>query len=665
MNTEHRQILIVNGDRPQSARQCQIILNGRQVLWISDHQIDSVECIPLKKARTQLGQENTTIVFDAIDNFDANALGAVAGTLIGGGLLVLLLPSNTESHQQLRFLKRLTTLLAKHKITSFAVDSLSSDLESYPTPTPKQQTVFELTTEQQSVVAAITNVAKGRRKRPLVITADRGRGKTSALGAAALSLSKQGVDNIIVCAPAKAMVQPLFQHAVDTSNITFYAPDELDQQRPKAELVIIDEAGAIPVPLLTRLLQHYSRIVFSTTILGYEGNGRGFAIRFQDQLNQYTPGWRSATLNQPIRWAENDPLELLLNDMLLLDTEAAELSTKEVTHENVTYQQVTPEQLVNDESLLRQLFGLLVIAHYQTRPSDLLQLLDSDDLSIHTAMTDNKVIAVAVVSHEGGLDAELTEQIFEGKRRPQGHLVPQVLTFQSGIPSAACLRTDRIMRIAVHPDCQSQALGTRLLSYIRKRSTADYLSTSFGLSLSLLNFWTKSGYQAIHLGLKREASSGYHSAVFMLPLSTEGETLLTEATSHFARNFVELLADALKTFKPILVLALLKQYPLSVNPSLSVAEQRDIMRFAKGQCGYDLVMASLKRWLPPALAKHNEQLVTEDAQLLVMRVLQHHDWASCCKDLSITGRQSALVKMQQAVALLAGLPASTGCPTNK
>ena len=87
------------------------------------------------------------------------------------------------------------------------------------------------------------------------------------------------------------------------------------------------------------------------------------------------------------------------------------------------------------------------------------------------------------------------------------------------------------------------------------------------------------------------------------------------------------------------------------------------MRFANGQCGYDLVMASLLRWLPSALAAHSEKLEPNTAELLVMRVLQHHDWATCCQALSITGKQSALQQMQQAVATLAGLLASTDCPS--
>lgn len=664
MNTEYREILIINGNRPQSIAHCQTILHGLQTLWVSDQPSDQITITPFKKARTQLGQENASIVFDAIDHFDANALGAIAGTLVGGGLLILLLPINTANHQHPLFLKRLNTLLLKHNIKQYTAENVLANLASRVLPHAQNASTFELTTEQQAVVTAITHVAKGRRKRPLVITADRGRGKTSALGAAALALSQQDVENIIICAPAKAMVQPLFQHAADANNLSFYAPDELDLQRPKADLVIIDEAGAIPVPLLTRLLQHYSRIVFSTTVLGYEGNGRGFAIRFQSQLDEYTPNWRAITLTTPIRWAENDPLEVILNEMLLLNSEAIAL-TKAVTPETLDYQRVTSQQLIQNEQLLNQLFGLLVIAHYQTRPSDLLQLLDSRDLSIHVLKSNDTVVAVAVVSHEGGLDTELTQQIFEGQRRLQGHLVPQVLTFQSGIPNAACLTTDRIMRIAVHPDSQNQTLGTVLLNHIRQHSTADYLSTSFGLSSQLFRFWCHSNYRPIHLGLKREASSGYHSAVFILPLNSQGEALFNEAANHFSRNFVALLADTLKDYQPNLVSLLLKQSQTTKRQSLSSAEMRDIIRFSKGQCGYDLVMASVQRWLPSALASDEQLLDPIASHLLIMKVLQHHDWRVCCQTLSITGKKAALVKMQKAIEILAGPLASTGCPSNK
>ena len=87
---------------------------------------------------------------------------------------------------------------------------------------------------------------------------------------------------------------------------------------------MVDEAAALPVPLLKRLLLHAPRIVFSTTVQGYEGTGRGFTLRFSHILNQHRPQWRKVLLAQPIRWADGCPVEAWLARTLLLNEPAAQ-----------------------------------------------------------------------------------------------------------------------------------------------------------------------------------------------------------------------------------------------------------------------------------------------------------------------------------------------------
>ena len=57
------------------------------------------------------------------------------------------------------------------------------------------------------------------------------------------------------------------------------------QKLEQAELVCIDEAAAIPLPLVKNLLGPYL-IFMSSTINGYEGTGRSLSLKLIDQLRK-------------------------------------------------------------------------------------------------------------------------------------------------------------------------------------------------------------------------------------------------------------------------------------------------------------------------------------------------------------------------------------------
>ena len=619
MNKSYRSIVALHGQFAKFVEQFHRQLDAYETLWISDSNNSEVTTTPFGKAALKLGQEVDVVIFDVTKTLAVNALGAICGCIRGGGALVLVLPEKDHDYESSLFYQRLLQILANHEVRFQSVDtySLGSVDKLVLKPAPNHKKTIA-TADQQATIAAIKKVLTGHRNRPLVITSNRGRGKSSAIGIAIRILLSESSLKIIICAPTKAMIAPLIEFAGKQENLYFIAADKLVAELPNAGLVVIDEAGAIPVPLLSKLLQHYSRIVFSTTLHGYEGNGRGFAIRFNNELNQYTPDWRSITLHDPIRWGSNDPLESLIDDLLLLDAEPTDLMSLPLSPDNKPYyKQLSASDLLSKETLLRQLFGLLVVAHYQTRPSDLVHILDDPKISIHAILSGGDLIATAIVSDEGGLSSKLANAVFKGERRPKGHLVPQILLSQMGLLEASTLTTKRIMRIATHPACRRQQLASQLLEHIASRSTADYLSTSFGLSQDLLSFWNKAHYTAVYLGMKREASSGYHSVVMLQALSAEGQQLQQVAQASFIQNFVAQLGDTLNDYNPAIAFKLLSN-DRKVNIGLSPQEIRDIDRFANGQCGLESALAALQHWLPKALTHDKQTINSNEAKLLIM-----------------------------------------------
>ena len=83
-----------------------------------------------------------------------------------------------------------------------------------------------------------------------------------------------------ISAPRLKQYTRFFELAPKT--ISFIAPDELLRNPQELDLLFIDEAAAIPAPMLLKLLHQYRKIVFASTEQGYEGSGKGFSLQFKD-----------------------------------------------------------------------------------------------------------------------------------------------------------------------------------------------------------------------------------------------------------------------------------------------------------------------------------------------------------------------------------------------
>lgn len=75
-------------------------------------------------------------------------------------------------------------------------------------------------------------------------------------------------------APAKAATDVLAQFAGD--NFCFMAPDALLSAEVRADWLVVDEAAAIPAPLLERLVSRFPRTLLTTTVQGTKAPDAAF-----------------------------------------------------------------------------------------------------------------------------------------------------------------------------------------------------------------------------------------------------------------------------------------------------------------------------------------------------------------------------------------------------
>ncbi len=618
------------------------LFRGAPIFQLGGHPLAAVtKYVSGKQGRQLLGQECSLLICDFCQEFDANSFSAALGTLSGGGMLVILSRELALENQARLWMQRaLDELLVLTPTTPLQV-------EIKPLPEFVSNADFA---QQYQAIENIIHVATGHRKRPLVLTADRGRGKSSALGLAAAKLMRNKSLHIVVTAPSRSAVDPVFFHASQhlgvsehcgnqlifaQSKLEFIAPDELLTLRSPCDLLFIDEAAAIPISMLQKLVAFHHRIVFSTTVHGYEGCGRGFTLKFMPWLKSERRESRHFHIDQPIRWSIGDPLEAWHYRTFLLDAQLS--ATPAIECCDIHVSQIQRSELVDSPELMGQLFSLLIQAHYQTTPNDLLMLLSDQALTIHVAYCLETMVGCAISLQEGGLDSAVVQDIQLGKVRPKGHLGATSLANHLGMTEAATQVSQRIMRIAVHPDCQGRGVGTKLIDHLSLEHHCSFVSTSFGVTEQLLHFWLQNGFTPLRLGSQRDQASGCHSVIMVKPIH---QLLWLEAAVNRYRVQIQYsLANTFSQLEAGIVRSLLATHHAS---GVCNGESQIIQNYINGGASFDSAAPFIYHYL----LSHPQRLENV-SDLVIRKVMQHWSWSECAREYQLAGKRAVETSLRE------------------
>ena len=493
-------------------------------LWISPQPDAENHCSP-SALQTLLGREFRHAVFDARHGFDAAAFAALSGTLKAGSWLVLLLPvwdewENQPDADSLRwsdcpdpiatphFVQHLKRVLTANNDAILWRQNQPFSLAHFTPRTDWHPATGAPQPEQQQLLQQLLTMPPG----VAAVTAARGRGKSALAG----QLISRIAGSAIVTAPAKAATDVLAQFAGE--KFRFIAPDALLASDEQADWLVVDEAAAIPAPLLHQLVSRFPRTLLTTTVQGYEGTGRGFLLKFCARF----PHLHRFELQQPIRWAQGCPLEKMVSEALVFDDE----NFTHTPQGNIVISAFEQTLWRSEPETPLKVYQLLSGAHYRTSPLDLRRMMDAPGQHFLQAAGENEIAGALWLVDEGGLSQQLSQAVWAGFRRPRGNLVAQSLAAHGSNPLAATLRGRRVSRIAVHPARQREGTGRQLIvGALQYTHDLDYLSVSFGYTGELWRFWQRCGFVLVRMGNHREASSGCYTAMALLPMSDAGKQL--------------------------------------------------------------------------------------------------------------------------------------------
>ena len=567
----HRQLVVISGS-PAFCKQ-QLLpfvshFSTEPVLALGHSQVSVPGALPLKQATQLLGQSCKLGIYDAFEAFRPSALLSLAGTVADNGILILCVPPTAEwssytEHTTNHYLSYGQTcensIFRAYMAQLFCSRQDIALIEAggicrLPRPQPVAQNPSLLapapfaSLDQQQAFEQLSHVSESG---ICVLTADRGRGKSTLLGMLAAHWLQFG-KSVTICSRFPDSINAIFEgvkriapnipeeparHIQLGEHCLRWLPvDHPELYKDTQAVLIIDEAANLPIPTLQSLCLHYKRVVLSTTMRGYEGTGRGFLTRFIPWLKQQTQTYESVSLFTPCRWAPDDPVEDTLYRALQLEYEPSQCGSVSLPTSktgknpvNVEYNFLSAE---SPESF-NKVLSLLMTAHYQTTVDELIRLCDSPENYTLVATHQDDVMGVINIQIEGGTILQpVANDIASGTRRVNGHLSAQALSLYLADPAMATQRYCRINRIAVSEAYRRKGIATNLIHALihwLNEQSIDALTTSFGATESLMRFWQSCGFEAVKAGLKRDASSAEYSLLMWKPIT---------AKSHGKRNLV-------------------------------------------------------------------------------------------------------------------------------
>nr|GMD79002.1 RNA cytidine acetyltransferase 1 isoform X1 [Ipomoea batatas] len=380
----------------------------------------------------------------------------------------------------------------------------------------------------KAVINFLDSILDKTLRSTVALLAARGRGKSAALGLAVAGAIAAGYSNIFVTAPNPENLKTLFEFickgfdmleykehldydVVKSTNPEFkkatvriniykhhrqtiqYIQPHEHAKLSQVELLVVDEAAAIPLPVVKSLLGPYL-VFLSSTVNGYEGTGRSLSLKLLQQLEEqnHMPSknaesslsgrlFKKIELNESIRYAPGDPIESWLNSLLCLD----------ITNFTPSISRLPPPgecdlYYVNRDTLfsyhkeselfLQRMMALYVASHYKNSPNDLQLMADAPahHLFVLLGPVDESknhlpdILCVVQVCLEGQISRESAMKSLSAGRQPFGDQIPWKFCQQFNDSVFPSLSGARIVRIATHPTAMKLGYGSAAVELLTR-----------------------------------------------------------------------------------------------------------------------------------------------------------------------------------------------------
>lgn len=606
--------------------------------------------------RKIMGTTQDALVVDLNYALTPNDVGLSVETVKGGGIIIFLTPDLTEwqsketrLHKYLNieggeknFVKRFVRILKNSDAVSI-IENNKVTKESIKTGKEKrkkiilpEKTEFErkfygacVTNDQVKILKELEDLSEN-----VILTADRGRGKTALLGIFASALKNK---KVIITSPEPENVQVFFEFlrkfdekakiGRNKGNIIEFKGSKINAEylipkyalNKKCDLLIVDEAAGIQINTLLEFCKKNCKKIFSSTIHGYEGAGRSFNVLFMQAVKNA----KMLKMSEPIRYSSDDLVEKWIYSSLLLNAEPNEIKSDDL--KEVEFKELNRNELFEKgEDKLREFVGVYVIAHYQNKPNDLFFLADAPHLRLFCVEASKKIVSALQVVEEKGEEQEV------------GNIIPDRIIKHYCMDEFSSLDGFRIQRIAVVPGFQSLGFGTKTINEFEKfAKDKDWIGTVYGVNYRLLKFWCSNGFFPVHISPNKNAVSGEYSVIQIKPIKEND--LFLKLNYYFRKKFIEALPDTYKDLDSKTARLLLKTgFGFEKKIKFSDLDKKRLERYFSGMLSYESVIDLIKKTVKNYFLNNKNILPNFEEEILISKALQNKSWEYIEKEFNIS-----------------------------
>ena len=564
----------------------------------------SNEIAPLENFKKFLGIEfNSIIIF--FDQLNINLLLSISETLTQSGTIFIIIKNKLNSSLEDYILYCANyfniSIVPKEKIITL-INSLNITNTKLSNSNQLTKAPFNLSNEQQLIFDFLYQSILNKNNFHTLITGVRGSGKTTLMLKLIIFLKIQNFKiNFSVLNSGEGSLFKKYQF----ENIPSLTYQNFINFILSTDVLIIEEAASIPLPILSQILSVYKKVIMISTLDGYEGTNQGIIHKlstdFPLEIFSLSYNFRRNYDNFQ-KFLEN--ISFKANNINFSTYSSLQSSSINIISNNIsqninslTIRLSSFIEKPNNESisLLIKINKFISNNHYQSSNQDIFRLLNDPNTFVSLllknlnyedySLKNSEIISLVIFSLEAIPNKILKESIFNGSSRPKNNLLPQTLLCHSNIDFPDNSIFLRIQRIATEKSYKKQGYASKLLSNFNDKNLINFfiqnstfskdfscdcsfsnhlifIGASFALSDVVYKFWIKNNFIPVSLGLKKDNASGERSLVVLK--NFYNNTKIAKWHNNFINFKLPILIQRHKLFKESQILNL-KNYTSIYN----------------------------------------------------------------------------------------------------